>query len=38
LARLIKEAVERWLGQRLPPDINNLLRALNQLLCMLRCL
>ncbi len=37
-ARMIKEAIERWLGQRLSPETNELLRALNQLLCMLRCL
>ena len=35
---MIKEAIERWLGQRLSPETNELLRALNQLLCMLRCL
>lgn len=37
-ARLIKEALERWLGPRLSAETNDLLRALNQLLCMLRCL
>lgn len=38
VARMIKEAIERWLKQRLSPETNELLRALNQLLCMLRCL
>ena len=38
LARMIKEAIERWLGPRLLPETNELLKALNQLLCMLRCM
>lgn len=33
-----KETLERWLGPRLSFNTNNLLKALNQLLCMLRCL
>lgn len=37
-ARMIKEAVERWLAPRLSQETRDLLRALNQLLCMLRCL
>lgn len=37
-ARMIKEAIERWLGPRLSPGTNDLLKALNQLLCMLWCL
>lgn len=42
-ARIIKEAIERWLGPRMSSDsryhpLLEHLRALNQLLCMLRCL
>lgn len=37
-ARMIKEAVERWLAPRLSQETRDLLKALNQLLCMLRCL
>jgi len=37
-ARMIKEAMERWLAPRLSEETRALLKALNQLLCMMRCL
>ncbi|MCO6452683.1 MAG: hypothetical protein J5I90_18015 [Caldilineales bacterium] len=37
-AQQIKEDIERWLQTNMSPHMSELFKALNQLLCMMRCL